>query len=393
MRSGLIFKEPQVKTLQKRTGASPMKTAVTATTLAISMVLSGCSSLTEMFQGEKIDYKTSGKSGPSLDIPPDLTQLSKDTRYVVPGAPVAASTYQVGQAGQVMPSLPTAAVSVGDVRIERSGNQRWLVVNRPADKLWGPVRDFWLESGFLLSLDQENLGIMETDFAENRAKIPQDFIRQSIGKVFDSLYSTGERDKFRTRLERNPAGGTEIYVSHRGMEEVLTGGSGSTRGDSTVWQNRPADAELEAEFLRRLMVKLGVNQEQSRVLVVNSVAKSTSRVASVSGAPAVQIDEGFDRAWRRVGLALDRTGFTVEDRDRTKGMYFVRYVDPTTDKKDPGFLSKLFSSTAAAAPLKYRVSVKSQGEATTVLILNDQGAVDATANAQRIVQVIADDLK
>ncbi len=390
MRSGLIFKETQVKTLQKRTGASPMKTAATATTLVVSMALSGCSSLTEMLQGEKIDYKTSGKSGPSLDIPPDLTQLSKDTRYVVPGAPVAASTFQ---AGQVTPSLPTAAVSVGDVRIERSGNQRWLVVNRPADKLWGPVRDFWLESGFLLSLDQENLGIMETDFAENRAKIPQDFIRQSIGKVFDSLYSTGERDKFRTRLERNAAGGTEIYVSHRGMEEVLTGGSGSTKGDSTVWQNRPADPELEAEFLRRLMVKLGVNPEQSKVLVVNSVGKSTSRVASVSGAPAVQIDEGFDRAWRRVGLALDRTGFTVEDRDRTKGMYFVRYVDPTTDKKDPGFLSKLFSSTAAAAPLKYRVSVKSQGEATTVLILNDQGAVDATANAQRIVQVIADDLK
>ena len=390
MRSGLIFKETHVKTMHKRSGASNIKTAATTATLAISMVLSGCSSLTEMFQGEKIDYKTSGKSGPSLDIPPDLTQLSKDTRYVVPGAPVTASGYQVGQVTQ---SMPTAAVSVGDVRIERSGSQRWLVVNRPADKLWGPVRDFWLESGFLLSLDQENLGIMETDFAENRAKIPQDFIRQSIGKVFDSLYSTGERDKFRTRLERNPAGGTEIYVSHRGMEEVLTGGSGSTRGDSTVWQNRPADAELEAEFLRRLMVKLGVNQEQSRVLVVNSVAKSTSRVASVSGAPAVQIDEGFDRAWRRVGLALDRTGFTVEDRDRTKGMYFVRYVDPTTDKKDPGFLSKLFSSTAAAAPLKYRVSVKSQGEATTVLILNDQGAVDATANAQRIVQVIADDLK
>ena len=390
MRSGLIFKETHVKTMYKRCCVSNVKTVATAMTLAVFMVLSGCSSLSEMFQGEKIDYKTSGKSGPSLDIPPDLTQLSKDTRYVVPGAPVTASTYQVGQVTQ---SVPTAAVSVGDVRIERSGNQRWLVVNRPADKLWGPVRDFWLESGFLLSLDQENIGIMETDFAENRAKLPQDFIRQSIGKVFDSLYSTGERDKFRTRLERNPAGGTEIYVSHRGMLEVLTGATGNSKGDSTIWQNRPSDPELEAEFLRRLMVKLGVNQEQSKVLIASGVSKSTSRVASVNGAPAVQIDEGFDRAWRRVGLALDRTGFTVEDRDRAKGTYFVRYVDPTTDKKEPGFLSKLFSSTAAAVPLKYRVSVKSQGEASTVLVLNEQGAVDTTANAQRIVQVIADDLK
>ena len=390
MRSGVIFKEAYVKTIYKHCGTSALKTTATAVTLAVLTALSGCSSLGEMLQGEKIDYKTSGKSGPSLDIPPDLTQLSKDTRYVVPGAPVTASTFQVGQATQ---SVPTAAVTVGDVRIERSGSQRWLVVNRPADKLWGPVRDFWLESGFLLSLDQENIGIMETDFAENRAKLPQDFIRQSIGKVFESLYSTGERDKFRTRLERNAAGGTEIYVSHRGMVEVLTGATGNSKGDSTIWQNRPSDPELEAEFLRRMMVKLGVNQEQSRVLIASGVSKSTSRVANINGAPAVQIDEGFDRAWRRVGLALDRTGFTVEDRDRAKGTYFVRYVDPTTDKKDPGFLSKLFSSTATAAPLKYRVSVKSQGEATTVMVLNDQGAVDTTANAQRIVQVIADDLK
>ena len=379
-----------MKTLQKRTGASNVKTAATALTLAVLTMLAGCSSLSEMLQGEKIDYKSSGKTGPSLDIPPDLTQLSKDTRYVVPGAPVTASGYQVGQ---VAPSVPTAATSIGDVRIERSGNQRWLVVNRPADKLWGPVRDFWLENGFLLSLDQENLGIMETDFAENRAKLPQDFIRQSIGKILEGLYSTGERDKFRTRLERNATGGTEIYISHRGMVEVLTGAVGSSKGDSTVWQNRLSDPELEAEFLRRLMVKIGVSQEQSKVLIASGISKTTSRVVSVNGAPAVQIDEGFDRAWRRVGLALDRTGFTVEDRDRTKGTYFVRYVDPTTDKKEPGFLSKIFSSTAATPPLKYRVSVKSQGEATTVSVLNDQGAVDTTANAQRIVQVLADDLK
>ena len=110
--------------------------------------------------------------------------------------------------------------------------------------------------------------------------------------------------------------------------------------------------------------------------------------------PVVQIDEGFERAWRRVGLALDRTGFTVEDRDRAQGTYFVRYVEPTGDKKEPGFFSKLFSSSSAGpAPLKYRIAVRSQGEATTVSVLNAQGNPEASANAQRIVQVIADDLK
>jgi outer membrane protein assembly factor BamC len=350
--------------------------------LAAALSLSACSVL----DGEKVDYKSAGK-GVALEVPPDLNQLSRDSRYTVPGGPVTASSYQIGQAA---PDAPTAASTLGDVRIERAGNQRWLVVNRSADVLWAPVREFWQESGFLLALDQSTVGIMETDWAENRAKIPQDFIRNALGKILDSVYSTAERDKFRTRLERTASGGTEIYISHRGMIEVYS----NTQKDQTVWQPRPTDPELETEFLRRLMVKLGVPQEQSRALVASGAAKPTSRVATVGNAPVVQIDEGFDRAWRRVGLALDRTGFTVEDRDRAQGTYFVRYVEPNADKKEPGFFGKLFSrSEKDAAPLKYRINLKSQGESTTVSVLNASGAPETSANAQRIVQVIADDLK
>ena len=350
--------------------------------LAMCAALSACSVL----EGDKIDYKSASK-GSSLEVPPDLTQLSRDSRYQVPGGPVTASGFQVGQAA---PGLPTAASTLGDVRIERAGAQRWLVVNRSADQLWNPIREFWQESGFLLALDESNLGIMETDWAENRAKIPQDFIRNTLGKLIDSVYSTSERDRFRTRLERTPNGGTEIYVSHRGMIEVYS----NTQKDQTVWQPRPSDPELEAEFLRRLMIKLGVPQEQTRALVATGAVKPTSRVATVGNAPVVQIDEGFDRAWRRVGLTLDRTGFTVEDRDRAQGTYFVRYVEPNPDKKEPGFFGKLFgASDKGAAPLKFRISLKSQGESTTVSVLNANGAPETSANAQRIVQVIADDLR
>ncbi|MBX3654383.1 MAG: outer membrane protein assembly factor BamC [Ramlibacter sp.] len=350
--------------------------------LALSVSLAACST----FESDKIDYKSASR-GTSLEVPPDLTQLSRDTRYVVPGGAVTANSYQAGQA---VPGAPTAASTLGDVRIERDGNQRWLVVSRPADQLWGPIRDFWQENGFLLTLDQASLGIMETDWAENRAKLPQDFIRNALGKVFDSLYSTSERDRFRTRLERTASGGTEIYISHRGMMEVYS----NTQKDQTVWQPRPSDPELEAEFLRRLMVKLGVPQEQSKALIATGATKPTSRVATVGSQPVVVVDEGFDRAWRRVGLTLDRTGFTVEDRDRSQGTYFVRYVEPNPDKKEPGFFGKLFSSSGPVKPpLKLRINLKSQGESTTVSVLDANGAPEASANAQRIVKVIADDLR
>lgn len=360
--------------------------AIRWTPLALASVLlvSGCSVLQE----DKIDYK-SAKQVNALEVPPDLTKLNRESRYVVPGSVVTATGYQISQPSQ---SVAVAANKVGDVRIERLGNQRWLVVDRAPEKLWGPVRDFWQENGFLLTLDQENLGLMETDWAENRAKLPQDIIRATIGKVFDSLYSTGERDKFRTRLERNANGGTEIFVSHRGMVEAYS----SERKESTVWQPRAADAELEAEFLRRLMVKLGVTQEQSKALLATGSLQPSAAVQSVNGQPVVQISEGFDRAWRRVGLALDRTGFTVEDRNRAEGTYFVRYVateDPSKAEK-PGFFGRLIGSSAKeSTPVRYRIQVKSTDNRTTVSVLNANGQPESSTNAQRIVQVIADDLK
>lgn len=361
---------------------NPLRHLALPAAAVVALALGGCSS----FQEDKVDY-TSAKRVSTLEVPPDLTKLSSESRYMVPGSVVTASGYQVSQPVQ---TRVTAAASVGDVRVERSGNQRWLVVARPADKLWEPVRDFWQENGFFLALDDEKLGLMETDWAENRAKLPQDFIRSTLGKLLDSLYSTGERDKFRTRLERNGAGETEIYISHRGMQEVYTSGT----KEQTMWQPRAADPELEAEFLRRMMVKLGVTPEQAKTMAATSSALPKARLVTVGNQPGVQMDEAFDRAWRRVGLSLDRTGFTVEDRDRANGAYFVRYVEPTTETKEPGFLSRMLGGTKKdAVPAQYRINVKSEGNLTTLTVLNAQGQPDSSAPAQRMMQLLAEDLK
>jgi len=351
--------------------------------LALVASLAACSVL----ESDKIDYKSAGKA-PTLEVPPDLSQLSRDNRYAIPGGAVTANSYQAGIANA--PGIPTAVANIGDVRMERSGTQRWIVVNRTPDQLWDPVKDFWQESGFLLTTDQRNLGIMETDWAENRAKLPQDIIRGTLGKLVDSVYSTGELDRFRTRLERTPTG-TEIFISHRGMQEVYN----NSRQDQTVWQPRPSDPELETEFLRRLMVKLGVSQEQSKILAATTATPKTATIAKVGNQPVVQISEGFDRAWRRVGLALDRVGFTVEDRDRVQGVYFVRYVDPDQVEKE-GFFTKLFSmADKYKEAKKYRVLVTSaQGSSSTDVTVQDaDGKPDTTPTGAKILKLLADELK
>jgi outer membrane protein assembly factor BamC len=366
---------------------------------ALVLGLSACSTVDSFLQGDKVDYKSQSTKTAPLEVPPDLTQLQRDGRYAPAGGSVNASTYQAG--GATLTPAAAAAVGVapntlGDMRVVREGNQRWLVVPMPADQLWPQLREFWNERGFNLVIDNAQAGVMETDWAENRAKIPQDFVRRSLGRVLDSLYDTGERDRFRTRVERSGET-SEVYISHRGMTEEYAG----DRKETTVWTPRPADPGLEAEFLTKLMVKLGTKEAAAREVIAKAASAASApsaapaRARAVTGQPALQVDEGFDRAWRRVGLALDRSGFTVEDRDRAGGLYFVRYVDPknAATAAEQGFFSKLFNKSNVGAPVRYRIAVKGEGEKTNVTVQNSQGSPEASDVGQRIVSLLVDDLK
>lgn len=368
--------------------------------------LTGCSSLGSMLDSDKIDYKSAGKAPvSSLEIPPDLTQLQRDNRYVIPDASnrgiATASGYSLQQGARSadVAAAVVAPKSIQTISVERSGNQRWLLVKQTPEALWPQIKDFWQESGFLINVESAETGVMETDWAENRAKIPQDIIRNTLGKVLDGLYSTGERDKFRTRLERRADGMTEIYISHRGAQEVVTG----QHKDSTVWTPRPSDPELEADFLSRLMVRFGVEVERAKVAVNNVVpVQPKAKLLSSDKSKYVEVDEGFDRAWRRVGLALDRVGFTVEDRDRVQGVYFVRYVDQDIDANnktsaDKGIFSKLFSSASSSDKAKiaqrYQISVKGAAEASRIVVLNDKGGAESSPTADKILSLLTDQLK
>jgi outer membrane protein assembly factor BamC len=348
--------------------------------------------------GKSVEYKSAGKL-PPLEVPPDLTRPGRDDRYQVPDvSPSGTATFSAynaerGGGPRSTEVLPAAA----GVRIERDGNTRYIVVTEAPDKLWTPVKEFWQENGFLLKVEIPDAGVMETDWAENRAKIPQDPLRNLLGKVLDQAYSTGERDKFRTRLERTSSGGTEIFISHRGMVEQVVNSSRGMEG--TVWEPRPADTELEAEFLRRLMVKLGVEDARAKsMLSPDGKRQERARIVEgTDGASVLRVDEPFDRAWRRVGVALDRVGFTVEDRDRTKGIYFVRYADPQEGmKKETGLLSKLafWRSNDTAKPAEqYQVIVNAGTDASQVRILGKDGGPDKTGASKKIIGLLYDQLK
>ena len=366
----------------------------------VVVTLGGCSTLAEYspFEAKRVEYKAA-QSGPALEIPPDLTPPKYDERFragtaTLSGVNSANRAAVLSGAGGVLPA-------VSGMRIERAGTERWLVVPGTPEVNFPKVREFWASLNMSLVADDSRIGVMETDWAENRARIQDDIIRRTVGKVFDNVYSSGTRDKYRTRLERGANSTTEIYISHRGMEEKNVG---STAQPVFRYEPRKPEPEYEAEILNRMMQYLGAPKEEAAQIAQAAVSPAAAAarveqaqiIAVPGGASGLSMNDTFDRSWRRVGLALDRVGFTVVDRDRTAGTYFVRYADPDTiAKNEPGILDKLkfWRNDAQKVTEQYRITVKESTGKTEVRVLDANGVADSTEVGTRIVKLLHEQLR
>ena len=349
--------------------------------------LTACKSVTS---SDTVDYKATGAvRGPNLSYPPDLITAQADRRYIVQDGTATMSEYNAAMKKSVQ-MRNNVMTGIPGMRIARDGERRWLVVEKPATELYPQVKDFWQENGFLLTIDSPSTGIMETDWAENRGKIPQDWIRSTIGGALDSIYDTGERDRYKTRLEAPKPDETEIYITQKGaLEKCVTDTTGSCL--YTIWTSRPNDPELEAVFLARLMERLGMTQEQAKAMVAAPLGPKTPKAKLVQEAnnqAYIELGVGFDRSWRDVGLALDRSNFTVEDRNRSSGVYYVRYINAKDVGDKKGFFSNLFSSKddSKLQAKKYQVLVKSTGENSANVYVQD--ADGKPENSQAGVQLL-----
>lgn len=350
-----------------------------------------------------------------LEVPPDLTTPAADERFAVPDPRASTSYSQFARdRSGAAPGTPVSASSsqvlpvVANARIERGGDLRWIIAKAEPAQVWPIVRDFWQDIGFSIARETPEAGILETNWRDTRANVETTGIRGVIGRALPGMYSTGERDRFRTRIERGTeAGTTEIYVSHRGLEEVFT----SSTQDATKWQPRGTgtDRDLEAEMLGRLLVKLGEPAKRAAPTMAGAPGTAASVVTAASGITAnavlqnagagpLVVNDGFDRAWRRVGLALDRIAFTVEDRDRSNGLYFVRYLDPDAPASGTGggFLDKLafWRPVAKTAQGQFRVHVADAGGGlSNVAVQNAKGEAETTPTARRILALLYEQLK
>ena len=382
----------------------------------------GCSSP----KPTQVDYKSDSRSKQSsLAIPPNMLDETSDQRSLPPqGGQASLSGLQ--QVQKEAPPENAVVPPVAGMHIERAGTESWLVVDHKAPaEVWSQVRRFWQEQGFLLVVDQRDKQVMETDWNETRPQVNQGLIRNTLSKAMGNSYVAAERNKFRTRLEAAPNGGTYVFVSQKGMREALSGAN----NDTTKWEAKPNDPALEAEYLKRLMAALqradsraaggaaaddlsAASAAPSKAAKPDAAAAAaavaarnatmtaqTSAAAAQTNAQAtpteLTLDEPYDRAWLRVGIALDRSNFTVDDRDRARGMYFIRYVDPKDMSSDEqGFWSQVFHGRKEKVAKQYRLNVRAVTEnQTRVAVVDDKGNVDGSQAAKGIMSLVVDQLR
>lgn len=373
---------------------------------AALVVLAGCTVLGS--DGKRIDYGSAAAQARPLEIPPDLTVPGTDDRNKSPvgGTATTYSDYAKGGAIQGLVSRKVLT-QVPGVRLERDAVQRWLRINDKPENVWPVVNAFWIENGLIIKSDEPAAGVIETDWVVNRAKLPHADLSNVVDNAFDEgVYSVGERDQYRTRLERGKDGAsTEVYITHRGMEEVYSNDKKVPR-----WQARGNDPEKEAIMLQRLMVRFGSSEAQAANAVSASAVTVPANVVSASPAAAasalpaiatvaasgvgistlepagpagtaslrevsagvvvIKMNDRFDRAWRKVGLAITSSGLQVEDKDREKGIYYLRPV-----KIERGWWESLNLWQASSdAKTQYRVNVKDGGAVCEVSVIDQDGA-------------------
>lgn len=339
-------------------------------------------------EGKRVDYKSATVKVPSLEVPPDLTTPTVEERYTVPdrGDENVASYSDYARDGATQQArASTVLPEAKSVRLERSGSQRWLEVDDRAENIWPQVKAFWQEKGFIIKTENPQAGIIETDWAENRANIPKGGLRSMIGKVFDGLYDSGKRDMYRTRLERGKGGGsTEIYITYYGREEIL-----DKDGNASKWQTSPNDPELELSMLQMMMAKLGGDAQakaQDASAKPARAADDAPRLQELGGGgKAILLGDPFDKCWRKTGLALERAGIPVEDKDRASGVFFVRIAEAAREKS---FFDKLafWSKEDSGKALRYQVTV--QEAAAGCQVAASYGKGEFNSATQRIIDAL-----
>ena len=356
--------------------------------LLIFIVISGCS----WFGGTKSSSQARRDSH-SLEVPPELTQPKTSDSMTIPVVTPEQAGYGPRPGDQQSAVVNTALLpKPAGARVVQVGDLRWAELDGRPETIWQEAQGFLRSLGFEISYEEPQLGILETNWLSNRAYRNIGFWKSILGGVT----VTGLRDRYRVRLERTDAPNiTRMYLVHQGLiEDVVEDASGENI--NRLWRWRPSDPELEAELLQRFLVFRGMDEKQAEQVTAPQPRVERAVLQDVSGGQLVVVNDNFARTWRRVGVAIDRLGLIVDDRNRSEGLYYLSLSDDFIEqhKTDSGVLKKWFGGDEQKkASTKFVLKLEEHGETTTVSLHDQNGQLDNSSTAKMLNELLYQQLR
>jgi len=357
--------------------------------LLISLFLSGCFSDKQkqtikenrIELGDiKINYY-SDKSVTSLEVPPDLTQPSYENSFRLSELVTDVESNTINLTNkEIEKKEEKVFVTPADIKVKKSGNRRWLIVNKKPQVVWDLSRQFLKENGFVIKKSNKKTGIMETDFLENKPKIPSKslgVIRSFLEEIDNVSYTLPIVDSYKVRIEPLDSGNkSEVHLSIFSMAEVI---SGTGKDETTFWQASEKNYALETEMLYSLMLYLGGDSANARERIVNAQEEGKITVSlddGLNGYAKLQFRLNMIDAWDNISWALSDLNVILEDKDIKEKTFYIR-VARTSDK---GIMSKIFGEDAIFNT--YQLQLKEISPMLTEVYFNDVSEINETETKQ-----------
>ncbi len=319
------------------------------------------------FRDRSNDYRKATVEAP-LELPEGMDSESIDDSYAIPR--ISDRTTLDDEFEVPTPEPLSDDVSRDSVRINTLGDDRWILVDGAPGEVWPRLRGFLSLNQLAVQRADAVSGIIETAWLQPSGE--------------DAL-----RERYRLRIDQGVQRGTsEVYVLQADIRS----------GDEN-WPEQSNNGERE-----KIMT-----QELAQYLADSSAAAAVSMLAqqAIDSSGKITLEEDanenvyinltlpFSRAWASVGKALQKSGYKIDDLNRSEQVYYVNFSEVTEEEEDDGMFSWMYDWASSdddddnAIGVPYLIRLKdNEGGTIAITIERPDNAAMSKSDTERLLKLI-----
>ncbi len=347
------------------------------------MLLTGCGWMSDdkgFFVDRSNDY-LKAKEGPPLVVPEDLSSTSIQNTMAIPQ--ISSTQRHVNfEGGAPRPEAIYAREEAEGVKIQKLGDQRWLLVPQPPAVVWPKVKQFFADNGVAIELEQPQTGRIDTEWMTISSKAARDVVRLSISDAKQAAGVATGRDRVRVLIEPGIRDrSTEIHLRYENDSKSMP--------HEDVMPAQSDIVEVETQLLNELGGYIAANVADASISFVARNISTQSKAElqrDASDLPTLRLNLDFDRAWATVNQALHEAKLDVTDVDRSAGVFYVTVTDQMLNQEEkPSIWTRWFRSEHKR---KVTILMEPKPPGFDLTVFDDNGQRTSSDVAEQILIMI-----